>query len=558
MRNQFAEAAAAYRPTRVRSALLLFLVLLFVALVVSRNIEKGEFNLNVDETLHAVTGLYFADFLTDLPLAHPIQYTYEYYAQYPALGLIHWPPLFHFVEGLLFLLLGPSVVSARLTVLIFALFGFYFWFKLVSEFRDTITATASTVILAFVPTVLLYEKSVALEIPSLALCLAAIYFWVRYLRTGAARPLYWFALFASLALLTKQQSIFLAPFCLFTLLATRKWSLLRNWSMLPALGLCLLLVVPFYGLAFAVHGQTVVDHVVVRTRGGAVAGLGNWLANPGRLTFYLETVPDQLGLPLLGLSILGIATSWWWDRRDNIAVMLMWIVACYVTLASLNARAPRYAIYWLPPLIYFAVSPLLEKFRPSWIRVATVLVLVLLVANQAMGAWTYERPYVSGYAPLARHLVDNNESGILLYDGALPGNFIFYIRAYDPERRFVVMRKALYVTRIIARYGYRELITTRAELQKLMEDYGIKYIIISDGIPLRFEGQKILRELLQTPQFQLVKQFPVQSNQAWWRVRHLFLYENKQAHPRSTNQLRLEMLTLDRDIVVSLDGMRLK
>jgi hypothetical protein len=127
-----------------QSAVLPLALLLLVTLAATRGITRGEFSLNIDETWHAVTGLYFADFLRDLPLSHPIEYTFRYYAQYPGLGLLHWPPLFHFVEGIMFLLLGPSVVVARLTILLFSLLGFYFWFRLVAELEDSWTAAVCT------------------------------------------------------------------------------------------------------------------------------------------------------------------------------------------------------------------------------------------------------------------------------------------------------------------------------------------------------------------------------------------------------------------------------
>ena len=115
------------------SSLLLVIVLAIVSTVVVLGIRRsGDFALD-DEARHAMTGAYFADLLSDLPLSHPIQYTYAYYARYPTLGLIHWPPLFPFVEGLAFLALGPSIVVARLTVLVFVAWGLIFWFLLVRE-----------------------------------------------------------------------------------------------------------------------------------------------------------------------------------------------------------------------------------------------------------------------------------------------------------------------------------------------------------------------------------------------------------------------------------------
>lgn len=68
--------------------------LLIVSLVVLHRISVGEFNFNVDESVHACTGMYIADFIRALPLTHPIKFTLVYYTHYPSLGLIHWPPFF--------------------------------------------------------------------------------------------------------------------------------------------------------------------------------------------------------------------------------------------------------------------------------------------------------------------------------------------------------------------------------------------------------------------------------------------------------------------------------
>jgi 4-amino-4-deoxy-L-arabinose transferase-like glycosyltransferase len=120
------------------------------------------------------------------------------------------------------MLLGPSIVVARLGILIFTLTGGYFWFRLVDECSNKWTATVFTILLFSLPGLLRFEKSVMLEIPSLASCIAASYFWIRYLRESPTGLLYVFAVAASLALLTKQNAIYLPTFCLLSVLAEKK------------------------------------------------------------------------------------------------------------------------------------------------------------------------------------------------------------------------------------------------------------------------------------------------------------------------------------------------
>ena len=62
----------------------------------------GEPYKNNDETRQVMTGVFVRDAIRDLPAsaADPRGYAVRYYAQYPALGLLVWPPFFHLVEGL--------------------------------------------------------------------------------------------------------------------------------------------------------------------------------------------------------------------------------------------------------------------------------------------------------------------------------------------------------------------------------------------------------------------------------------------------------------------------
>jgi len=529
-----------------------FAILLLVAVVLVRGVSKGEFNIDNDETIHAFTGRYIADFLSDLPLAHPVQYTYAYYAQYPALGIIHWPPFFHFVEALMFLLFGPSVVTARLTVLLFALVGLYFWWKLVKDLDNQWTASLSTLLLALSPGLLLYEKAVMLEVPSLAMSIMASYWWVRFLKEGRSRLLYAFVFSASLALLTKQQCIYLALFCPLAATILRKWRLLVGWSAVKAFAIMLLLVAPFYVLAFSVHLRVISAHLVHwQATSGPLFKVASSLIH--RPSYYWAILPRQVGWLVLGLSFLGMLTFRLWARRENVLVMLAWILACYMTLTSFAAKDPRYIVYWLPPYMYFAAALLTNGSIPRRARgLAAVLAVALLGLNTSQ-AWSFQRPYVSGFAPVARRVTQNRECGVVLFDGDLAENFIFYARLYDEGRCFVVLRKALYVSAIVDRIGVQELVHTREELDQLIQEYGIKYVVVGDiGTP-RFPIQRTLREYLQSGKFKLTDSFPIESNEPEWQGRRFLVYENERRGAPTEKFLRIRMLTLNYDIVVPLD-----
>ncbi len=540
-------------PVRQRRAVganvFLLLTLALVIPIITHGISKGEFDYNVDESQHAASGIFFASLTKDLPIAHPVQYAYAYYAQYPALsGVIHWPPIFYVTEGIVFRLFGASVATARLTILLFAILGCVFWFRLVNNIQGKWAAALSTIVFALLPSVLLFEKAVMLEIPCLAVSIAALYFWYEYLTTERIRALYWFAVMGGGALLVKQNAIFLVAVCTLSALLLGKWRLFLNRRVLGPLAILIVLVAPFYTVVAVMHWKTIAmdltGHGMANVEASARPG------HPASLLFYIRALPEQLGWPLLVLAAAGIACCRWWSQRTASIFMACWIAGCYITFTAISHKEPRYALCWIPPLIYFVVGPLTAKWREPAIRVAArALALVILVSSVIVGA-RYERPYLSGYAPVAHRIVETSDSGVILFEARLPANFIFFLRDLDPNRRYLVLRKALWSARIKTSGGVEEFAKTPDDVRDVMEKNGVKYIVTSDQ-PSVFQADSSLHEVLQhDPQYELVDAFPIESNAAGWKGMRLLLYRNRLPAQPTGKFLHIRMMTLSHDIVL--------
>jgi 4-amino-4-deoxy-L-arabinose transferase-like glycosyltransferase len=517
-------------------------ILLVVAVIVLRGVHVGEFDYNVDEAQHAVTGLFMADAIRDLPLRNPIQYAYNYYAQYPAVAIVHWPPLFYVFEGLGFLTLGPSAFTARLIVLLFAMLLLYSWYRLVESVQDSTTAAVSTAILGLLPTMLLFEKTVMLEVPSLALGVAAIREWIRYLQSGERRYIYMTGVWTALALLCKQTSVYLLLFFALSVVVTRNWRRLWSRDVLIVAVLGALVVGPFYGFMLVAQGRAVANDLG-----------SHQLRGLERFAFYLRTLPMTLTLTVLLLALLGLALSYRWDSKFNTQIMVCWWLAGYLTFTFFAQRESRFAIYWFPPLVYFAAGLLMKGFRLPSLRMAARVAAIVLIAGLALFGWRYRRPYIAGYKDTAASLVNTYKSGIVLFDGEVPGNFVFYMRALDPARQFLVLRKSLYVNDIRQSSHSEELLHSPAELLDLLRDDGVRFVVVMENAPLRFPVQQMLRDTLQSNQFALRGRFPIQSNETQWQGRNLLLYENTQWVPPTGKVLHLRMLTLNHDILVPID-----
>jgi hypothetical protein len=526
---------------RLRSFQLLFLCFAIVTAVLVRGIRKGEFSENVDETVHAATGLYVASFLHDLPLRHPVQYTYRYYAQYPSLGIIMYPPAFYVIEGVAFSIFGPSVVTARLTVVFLALLGLGFWFKLVEELEGEYTAAISTVLLAFLPAVLTYEKTVMLDIPLMAFSIATSYSWICYLRRGSKRDLYWFAVFLCLAFLTKHHAIYLVLWCLITLAAEKKWERILNWRTVVVGAGCLLVVAPAYVLQIEMNSS--LEQSVKGTSANLTMAWG----------YYWLELPGLVGWGVVVLTAIGIAMSLWRAKRDNTILMLAWIASCYIVFTLVRHKEARYILYWVPAFAYFAVAPFVRQMSVRWLRVLGTAVVMVVVAAYSVRAWTYQRLYVSGYAPLAEQLTQR-EGGCVLVDMDLPGNFTFFVRAFDPARRFVILRKALYDIRTIREWGVFEFAHTQSDVEQILKADSVRYVVVEKNMPLHFSSQSALRDLLDhSGQYKPLVTVPIETNLTRWQGRSLVIYESIIPVAPPNGILHIKMSHLRHDIDIPLE-----
>jgi hypothetical protein len=183
--------------------------------------------------------------------------------------------------------------------------------------------------------------------------------------------------------------------------------------------------------------------------------------------------------------------------------------------------------------------------------VAAALIVILLIP-----AWRYQRPYISGYKEIASRVVTSYDSGIILFDGPVPGNFVFFVRALDPARRFVVLRKVLYADDIRPGEGSEELLHSKEEILDALRQYGVRVAVVSRNLGVRFESQRVLRAELSSDDFNLLQPFPIATNEPRWQGEKLLLYEKKNWSPPTSGILKIRMLTLPHDIEIPLKDLK--
>jgi len=512
-------------------------LIIIVGLLLSRGITKGEPFYNTDETRHIMNGVFMRDLLVDRPLAHPLTYAYEYYAKYPAISIPHWPPLFYFVEALLFLIFGISVWASRLAILGFALLGAYFWYRIAERYGPRSRALLAAFVFCMLPTVMVFESVTMLEIPQVALCLGAIFFWLRWVENEHAGDLWALAGFVVAALLTSQSSIFLVVFLGLDFLLSFRFRLLRTGQAWAALLASVGIVLSWYLFSF---------RALTLSYQRAVGQEFQHVVNRWNLIFYARKLPEQLGLVLLVFACIGIA--WSVSRgASRYRFLLLWVVSAYLCFTLIQEKESRHIFIWLPPLVYFSllgIEALLPRGRWVWPAYAAIGLYFLV------GAVRFQRPQLTGVQDVARFVLAQPQSDIVYYQGNLNGAFIFYVRQLDPEKRRMVARdKQIVATNIV--YAHRSVLSTPDQVLKFFEDWGIRYAVIEDRD--MDPGLALVRQVLQSSEFEPISTYPVHVNRDYKEADSITVYRFRgETHP-SRHPMDIPMMTIRRDISVDLN-----
>jgi Dolichyl-phosphate-mannose-protein mannosyltransferase len=508
---------------------------------------------NNDESRHVMTGVFFRDLYRDLPLSHPRDYALEYYCQYPALGIIVWPPFFYAVEGLFMLVLGPSFLTARLAVGVFAVVACIYLFFLVRRTHPTFNAALATLLFGFAPLVFGFSRQVMLEVPTLACGLAALYHFLAYLDGGRRRDLALCALATALTALTRFDGVYLAPLFFLVLLMKRKLTVLGRAEAWVAILAAVLLVTPFYLLTLREYGAS---HLLAVREGTAPDSTG--FLDPRNFPFYPGCVPGQVGWFTLIPALIGCVVSLSPARRGGAWPYFALLAATYLTFTPMAEVDPRHTIYWVPAWAFFAAAGITAS--AAWLRLPGLrwLLAAATVAGTAWLACSQPAPYVRGYAAAADFVVEHTTaSPTCLFDSYLNGNFIYHVRLRDPARRLWVLRgdKVFYSVRSDPHAGLAEYAHTKEDVLALITKYDPEYLVVEEPqIYFHLSTPDLLLEVLHDDpdRFRPVSDAPIETNQPIYRGHRLVIYHNLVRNPDGPGQIEIDVLGMNRKVGTSL------
>jgi hypothetical protein len=354
--------------------------------------ERGAYS---DEAAHFLNGLVLRDYVYSGFSTDPLSFAREYYAHYPKIAPLMWPPLFHGLLGIWLLPGWPAQPAAIALLGMFTAWTAWRLYTIVSTFASIPVALGAVGFFVVTPAVIHLSGSVMVDIVVAAFTLEATYWLCRYFARYARRDAVMFGLMAACSCLAKGNgvAIVLAPFVL--ILMTRKYRALMRPGLYLAAAVVVVVAVPLLAMSAAMD-----------------ASIGDFGPITARLVLervrlYAGTLTAQIGLPALAFAALGTASAFIVRRHTSstAALYARGLAALVVSgwlfhlLNPHTVSTPRYITLTFAPLYGLAGLGVMTTCRPvrtaGWRWAAQLVVFVALAASHIV-----ERPVLAAPAPL--------------------------------------------------------------------------------------------------------------------------------------------------------------
>lgn len=449
--------------TDTQTRVLLFAVPLAWLLAVSLPEVMRDRIFPFDSALIAANGALFQRLFVEFGdfLAAPLDWLWSYYDQYPALSVRRHPPLFGFVAGIIYSVVGVSAVSAKLTVMLFGtVFALGTYFVARRLLGGYLLAACATLLVVATPEIAMHFRSVWLDIPSLASAMWVFYFYLARLEgDNSTRNALGMAGFTALALYTYQPTVVLLSGVFVHLLA-REWrTIYKDRSLLIGAGTLVVMMLPL--AAFTLYFAK--DNLLITT--GEIPEEWQEFASP---TYAEWMVRDKLSLAYWFDYARMIVQSYpvqfagiclWaalrFFRKPTAAETLMFVclAVTYLGFSWLLVKGHRYTLYMMIPATLLtaaavrdALNLLLHKSSKPNRYAASAVVLLSAVLQGTLVAPYASYSYLAGFDEPVLNILNEDPDARILYSGRNDAAFVFYTRSLDERRTANVHRASVQLT----------------------------------------------------------------------------------------------------------------
>lgn len=439
-----------------------------------------------DAALHLMTGVMFRDYLIGGIPGNPLRFLLDYFGHYQMLGLGHWPPAFHGLEALWFLVVGVGKAQALLLVAAISAALAATAFAILRPRLGLLTGLIAAALVVTSPLVQTESAQVMLDVACGWLCLLAALCFANYLEHGRWRDSVLFGAISGVALLTKGNTALLALVPPLALLLTNRWRVLAQPSLWVAPVVVVLIAAPFY---LATYGWSAKGFVFA----------SGWAYTNLAIRANATEMWQMFGAGICALALVGFATRvlrlGQVAKPDPLwATLAALILATFIFQAAIPvAIQARYLAPMVVPVVALALAGVhdvlqlanLNRRWPEAAAVAAPLIALVLLAGPVLPAMLGARPdqcrSLEPIAVLALKRLPANNPVVLIGAHAFGEQaFATEIVLRDPKRPSMVVAfgSRLFGADAFMNDQYAERYATDAEVEAVIDELAIPYVAI--------------------------------------------------------------------------------
>jgi hypothetical protein len=467
-----------------------------------------------DEPAHLITGLMLSDYVHSGMKVSPMRFAEDYYLHYPKVGFGIWPPLFHFTEGLWFLMVPPSKFTAfALQALLTGLLAATLAFVAIECFGLAIGTLAGFAYVAL-PVVQIFTDMIMADVLMALLAFWSMLMMAAYARDGRTRQAAFLGILLGLALITKGNAAALAILPVSTLLLLRKY---RGF------------MAPSFWLAAAIAGIIAlpVEWMVAKIWTGTVefipysASYALKMLQAHAAIYITRPGPVVLILALLGIYLKVIRPYFNRTLEPLWAAAISLIVSLFLFGLAPMPPEPRYHLASMAAIVLFAAAGLHWLAAQEFLKPVPAKARLPLLAGVATVAFVLTTFWVPprasyGFQELAKSvLADHSLDGcaILISSEDIGEGLLVSEVALDEARPSHYVLRA---TKMLSRSrwnldNYDLLYKTPQEMRAYLESVPVRIIVVDNSPGLAsIPHHRLLKQMLETAPgpYQLAGTFP--------------------------------------------------
>lgn len=495
----------------------------------------------MDAPRHAMDGAFVLDFVRRMPFRHPVAFAYNYYAQWPALTILFYPPLFSVSLALGYACFGVSAASALLVEVVWLFLLAWGSFRLSRHWLSPAGSLAVALSLIAGPQVFFWGQQIMLDVPAYALIVWSAHFVIAFFKRRTQSSVMIAAILAALAVWTKYNAACFALVLAISFLLVYGPRILRDRAVLRAGLAATLVVVPAVGL-FVLFGS-------YDLRQAYEPGQG--LPSPLALFFYYaQVLPKVVSWPVFILAAtyvpLAILRPKYRLDRESTLFLCTWIIVMYGFYSSIAVKEPRLIMMIGYPIALAAII-VIDRTFSSW-RWKNVIPLCFALTTLAGTIWNVPIPFVSGMRQAALVVAklaprDTNVAIWCRYDGT----FIFAMRAYSgrPDLGVIPLGKLLFRNVAVSfSRGFARKKLNASQIENKLKNLHVQYVVFQTGYMPHDPEIEQLGLTLHSAGFRKVASIPMHANYKFSPITTLDVYRLKEAvpHSRVAPQMRIWIL----------------